>query len=313
MAKIQIAGLGGTFDHFHIGHHHFLQFAADQAQELWVGLTMDSLNTNKKWVRAIQPYQKRYEQLNSALQTLNHPFRIFPLENGFGPTLQNSPVDGLIVTDHSLKGGEMINQKRLQLGLNGLPIKVSNLLRDENDSIISSTRIRSGEIQRSGKSWISQQLFQPLTAKAREALHQPFGEIVNAPNQDSIMTIVVGDICATNFVKNQWHADLLVIDQHTQRHLISQPFPLNPTDELAHPPGQLASQTLRWLRTFFDSESTKNQPEVLLIEGEEDLIAVEAILTAPLNSKLYYGQPNVGMMEVLITEELKLQLLNLFQ
>ena len=50
-----------------------------------------------------------------------------------------------------------------------------------------------------------------------------------------------------------------------------------------------------------------NKPtnEVIRIEGEEDLLTMPAILLSPLGTYIIYGQFEVGMVVVEVTEEIK--------
>jgi len=43
----------------------------------------------------------------------------------------------------------------------------------------------------------------------------------------------------------------------------------------------------------------------LVVDGEEDLLALPAIIHAPRGSILYYGQPNKGLACVIVTNEKK--------
>jgi uncharacterized protein (UPF0218 family) len=43
----------------------------------------------------------------------------------------------------------------------------------------------------------------------------------------------------------------------------------------------------------------------LFIQGEEDLAAVALSLVLPLGSCIYYGQPQKGMVELVVTEKIK--------
>jgi uncharacterized protein (UPF0218 family) len=43
----------------------------------------------------------------------------------------------------------------------------------------------------------------------------------------------------------------------------------------------------------------------LIVEGEEDLLALPAVLYAPLNSLVVYGQPYEGVVVVRVTQEKK--------
>ena len=47
------------------------------------------------------------------------------------------------------------------------------------------------------------------------------------------------------------------------------------------------------------------KPARVLIEGEEDLLAITAIETAPIGASIYYGQPGVGVVVVGVDERSK--------
>jgi uncharacterized protein (UPF0218 family) len=44
---------------------------------------------------------------------------------------------------------------------------------------------------------------------------------------------------------------------------------------------------------------------VVLVNGEEDLTVLPAVLIMPLGFRIFYGQPDVGLIEIPITEEKK--------
>jgi uncharacterized protein (UPF0218 family) len=46
---------------------------------------------------------------------------------------------------------------------------------------------------------------------------------------------------------------------------------------------------------------------VLTVSGEEDLLALPAIAYGPIGAVVYYGQPNKGLVEVVINQEKKNQ------
>jgi hypothetical protein len=45
--------------------------------------------------------------------------------------------------------------------------------------------------------------------------------------------------------------------------------------------------------------------QAILVEGEEDLAVLPVLLIAPLGFLVFYGQPNVGMVMIKVTEENK--------
>lgn len=52
---------------------------------------------------------------------------------------------------------------------------------------------------------------------------------------------------------------------------------------------------------------------LLLVDGEEDLLALPAIVHAPIGGVVYYGQPQQGLVEVMVTEEKKREVLALLK
>lgn len=51
--------------------------------------------------------------------------------------------------------------------------------------------------------------------------------------------------------------------------------------------------------------------DAILIDGEEDLLVLPAIIYAPLGARVYYGQPGEGLVEVVVTHRKKRQALAL--
>ncbi|HZJ18601.1 MAG TPA: DUF359 domain-containing protein, partial [Patescibacteria group bacterium] len=54
------------------------------------------------------------------------------------------------------------------------------------------------------------------------------------------------------------------------------------------------------VNTFENKKKT-----LILIKGEDDLAVLPLILCAPLNFYIYYGQPDKGVVEILVTEDVK--------
>ena len=53
------------------------------------------------------------------------------------------------------------------------------------------------------------------------------------------------------------------------------------------------------------------EPTVVVVEGEEDLVTLPAIVAAPLGASVVYGQPNEGMVHAKVTEDAKAKMLDL--
>ncbi len=96
--------------------------------------------------------------------------------------------------------------------------------------------------------------------------------------------------------------DVQVVDQVERRVRRSAPdVPYVTLFRAANPAGVITSEAIRAIELAFASE----KPSRVLIEGEEDLLALPAVDSAPLGSSLYYGQPGVGVVLVRVDERAK--------
>ncbi len=304
--KYSCIGLGGSFDHFHAGHRAFISFAAQLADQILIGVASSKMIDRKQFANLIQPEALREKQVREFCSSQGFKATIVQLNDDFGPTLsQDSPVKAIAVTTQTETGGQAINFKRASLNLPPLPVHVFQLITDKRGQPINSTRIRAGQIDRQGRVYsgiIESGL--TLTANQRQFFGQPQGEFVTQiATHSSGPIFVVGDVCLETFLNHQWHFDLGVYDGISQRRPTSdgtQVSRLTAARSCSNPPGQLSSELVTTLTDWF-----VNPFQTLRIEGEEDLAAVALCLLAPLGAKIYYGQANQGMVEMLVTEDLK--------
>lgn len=310
----QLAALGGTFDHFHAGHAHFLDFAASFANTLVIGITRDGLVSEKEYIESLQSFDVRLQAVRQYCEDKNYTFQLVPLENSVGPTLGELPVDVLIVTQLTQEGGRVINALRQKKGLEKLPIKVCTMLKDAKKHIISSTRIRKGEIDRQGRLYWN--LFDSdlqLTESQRLAFREPLSRIVFTPQQSKQVTVVVGDVVLDYFIKNNLMYTLGIYDLKTKRQAVekSSLVHIDPTNQIRNPAGWIKHHSFAVLQSLLETPSSSSQH--LKIDGEEDLLAVAAVMALPLGSLVYYGQPDLGMVEVVVSEGIKEHCLNVLQ
>jgi pantetheine-phosphate adenylyltransferase len=73
-----------------------------------------------------------------------------PLDDALGRTMSSEGLEALVVSKETEKTAEAINVKRVKAELPPLKIVVVNMVPAENNTPISTTRIRSGEIDRDG-------------------------------------------------------------------------------------------------------------------------------------------------------------------
>lgn len=301
-----VIGIGGTFDHFHLGHHIFLKFAANQGTELVVGVTDQKLTQSKPLASLIQPLAIRKKQVGKFLDKLGCNFTVVTLTDQYGPAITNQ-IHELVVTEETQQGAAQINTLREKLNLRSLPIAVAPWAYDQSGQLISSTRIRRGQINTKGI--IFQTAFKTdlkLTELQRTFFARPQGNLAKEPTISELPTplrIVVGDASLEHFLQKKWGFDIAIFDNHEQR--TPTDHRLTPTLKLTQPAGQIITDNVIRFSSLIDQTLHHKKKHLIQVDGEEDLFAVLAVLLAPLYSRIYYGQPNQGQVEVIATLEVK--------
>lgn len=311
------AGMGGTFDRLHQGHKALIQTALSSSDSITIGLTVDNFSDHKSLHQIIHSFEDRQKQLENYLSEMKQLSRvsITPLKDIYGPTILDSSIDCLIVTDQTYKGAEKINIKRLELNLPTLPIIKAELIKDEQDLYLSSTRIRQGIVNRLGevyKNLLKKEII--FSHDQKETLKDPQGSVVNGldelnnllSNLSPTNICLVGDITLSFFLENNLSFNMGFYDGKTQRKPNQQVEKLisdSPQHFLTNDSGTINPEIIQ---TYESLSSSSNQ--IIKVDGEEDLIAVALVLLQPLQSVVIYGQPDKGLVVMHISEDKKEQM-----
>lgn len=145
--------VGGTFDLLHPGHIKLLEKALEIAERITVGLTTDEMVSQMYKNHDVEDYETRLSRLKSFLSERGVSGRteIIALEDSFGPTVIEADFDAVVVSRETLLGAERINEIRGSKRMIPLGIVVIDMVLDEDEVPISSTRIRQGIIDRWGR------------------------------------------------------------------------------------------------------------------------------------------------------------------
>jgi len=143
--------IGGTFDIIHKGHELLISKAFEIASEngtVFIGITSDNLIKNKKETRSFNSRKKSVKEYLEKKETLNKVI-IKKIIDKFGPTVDED-FDAIVVSPETVKTAEKINKIRKNKGKKPIKIvKIPFILADDGKPI-SSTRIRTGEIDING-------------------------------------------------------------------------------------------------------------------------------------------------------------------
>ena len=319
----------GSWDHFHIGHRRFIDEAFRRAQRVSVGITSDEMIAKKDFARALESFTVRKRSLRDYLVEKGYLARakIVKLIDIYGPALTDNTMDSLLVTKNTLNGGRKVNEKRK--GLNLIPLQLIKvaLEKDRDGKEISSERIRAGEINLQGRVYFD--LFNrfgelQLPEQLRPSLQKPFGELLLGEGSGvlkkiksklkklkPIYLICVGDIVTELLVKNDFKADIYIVDFRVERKprftsLKELGFASKQKlVRLSNRAGIITKELAKQIQDVMVKLSLEKPAPVILVDGEEDLAVLPAVLAAPLKSVILYGQPKQGVVLVEVSESKK--------
>ncbi len=144
--KYTKVAVGGTFDKFHDGHKKLLSTAFELGDQIEIGVTSDAFGGLKG---DIDSCKERMNNLKLFFSDKSN-FNVVPLEDPFGTTIYEEDFDAIVVSEETEPTALKINEIRLSKGMEPLDIVVVSFVLAEDGNPISSTRIRSGEINRNG-------------------------------------------------------------------------------------------------------------------------------------------------------------------
>ncbi len=152
MKKFKKVAVGGTFDELHRGHKALLDMAFEVGDKVVIGLSSDAFVSKMGKPHRTAIYDERRRELAAFIEAsgLDGKIEIVPLDDPFGLTISGKGLEALVVSKETEKTAQAINQRRRMAGLEPLEIVIVNMVPAENNTPISTTRIRSGEIDRNG-------------------------------------------------------------------------------------------------------------------------------------------------------------------
>lgn len=329
--------LGGTFDHLHRGHEALILKAFEIGETVWLGLTADefvkeSLLKTDQFAYLIEPFDERLIVVKGYLEKNDWMdlVKIIPLTNRLGTTLSDATLEAIVVSPETEVIAREINVLRKQKNWSELEVILVPWVLAADGNPIHSKRIRAGLIDRTGvvfsipENWGVRQLPEAV----RQELKKPLGTLVKdvSHNQEKTaqeliekyvqtkksLLISVGDAITLAFMQNKVVPDISIIDFYIQRtqvyqNIVDYGFAKDAhVTQVANLPGTLSFEAFAKVQQMIVGP----YPQLLVVEGEEDLLSLFAILAAPLYSLVCYGQPNEGVVVVEVTEEKKREALS---
>ena len=154
-----------------------------------------------------------------------------------------------------------------------------------------------------------------VTPELRVKLKDPFGRLIRgsfAETMGKMENIVkrekppkivsVGDTVSRNLHEHQMNPQLSITDNKRMRRKIKpRIFTGKNVVHVKNPQGTITEEAITAIREALESDERVH----IIVDGEEDLLALIAVLYAPEKSLVVYGQPYEGIVVVKVTPEKK--------
>ena len=309
--------VGGTFDFFHIGHQKLINSCLNNCDILEIWISSDKI-TQRKDPR-ISSWKERSNLIKQNLSLEQSSKVTFhELLDDYGVAISHKNATKIFCTSETFSNCEVINEKRSQNGLKPLSIILVSHELSKDGSIISSSRIRNGQINRDGEVWIRDKDLNSnlyLTKEVESMLKDPFGQLFEGPEYDHSIAITnainflddfhspiigVGDVTVRALQNIESQASIGIIDEKTKRvkwegyREINQSL-FDNIIQCSNPPGMLTKSLFHSCKEAMNNWVEKSQTTLILVDGEEDLAPLFLHVLAPLKSAIIYGQPNKGV------------------
>ncbi|MEF8840091.1 MAG: GTP-dependent dephospho-CoA kinase family protein [Haloarculaceae archaeon] len=143
-----------------------------------------------------------------------------------------------------------------------------------------------------------------LPRALRAELKEPLGPVYTdaaellADAGDPVVT--VGDVVTYHLLRADRRPDVALVDGKTKREAVEDDVwtAIDGFDrriEVPNPAATLSASLLAELRAALDRADAGTGTTVVVVDGEEDLAALPAVLAAPDGASVVYGQPDEGM------------------
>ena len=157
-----------------------------------------------------------------------------------------------------------------------------------------------------------------LTPELRIKLKKPLGTLIRGSFAETMKTfkdiiedekptaiISVGDTVSKNLEENHVIPKVSIIDNRVMRRSVK-PIALTTekTITVKNPQGTITEEAHKAIQEAMKSESHVK----IVVDGEEDLLTLIAVLYAPENSFVVYGQPYEGIVAIKVTPEKKTEI-----
>lgn len=165
-----------------------------------------------------------------------------------------------------------------------------------------------------------------FTEEAKELVRKPLGRLIAGADHDEValkvkelleeqdppIIVVVGDRVSEKLHNLGVPAKIYIVDGKVERKTREIPrLKVEAVERAENPAGEISPEAAEKLHELINSPAPG--PIMLLVDGEEDLLALAAILSSPDGAAVVYGQPGVGVVVALVDGKLKKRMMSIVE
>jgi uncharacterized protein (UPF0218 family) len=149
------------------------------------------------------------------------------------------------------------------------------------------------------------------TPELRAKLKEPFGMLIRGTFSETMSKLeIVGDTVSRNLHEYRVNPQLSITDNKRMRKRIQpRTFPKKSVIHVRNPPGTITEEAKTAIQEALECDRQVH----IIVDGEEDLLALVAVLYAPEESLVVYGQPHEGIVVVKATPEKKAEAMEILE
>ena len=144
-----ISAAAGTFNILHDGHKALLDRAFELGDEVYIGITSDSMASSSR--DHLNTYYVRETAVREYAETKDKRFRIFCIDNVYGPDEMMDRVDVLVVSKETVGNGNKVIERATAKGRK-MGLSVVDIVNKDDGTKLSSTDVMKGVCSRNGDS-----------------------------------------------------------------------------------------------------------------------------------------------------------------
>jgi uncharacterized protein (UPF0218 family)/phosphopantetheine adenylyltransferase len=306
------------FDRFHLGHQALVDRLVELPDPVAIVTADDLMGKDLELMKIIQPAEYRLKKLNEYLESLQLRTQIrTEIFTQFDEILNLKGSANFLMYQGpcctEIESGALDHRKTV--------LKYSDTLeylkpvRADDGDKLTSARIRQGIIDRTGKRLAGTK--EPprfLKLDGRGDLKAPKGEVFHVRDGSPEVAVVkkllkeqpkcviaVGDVTSDTVINEGFTPDVCIVDGITKRGKYEGTVTGQREYSFYNPAAVLFPEAWSTIATAIED----GKKSVINVEGEEDLMGFPAVLLAPNNSVMIYGQPDVGIVWVPVNKSNK--------